>query len=217
MNRKDYASVVERIWKNEVQNERKISIKDAEDNLRLLWKAEAPFIKHAEFKAEKEYRLVFNKEYWQNDKYKYKIHYRKDQNILKPYLDIECEGGWPVREIIVGPGSNQSSVFRCVVHFLNNADLKVKGCSLLEQCEEYFKLCGNMPDEAQKIWDVKKKELANVKGNQLAAFDTIRNEILEKLENLERNHLFARQMREREITKEGIIVSKSAIPYVFHN
>lgn len=211
MSKKQYNIEANAIW-NYIQSDmRDVTLKDAEDNLKILWQSKAPLVKHYEFRAEKEYRLVFDKKYWQNGKFRYKIYYRGAKNILKPYLKIECEKGWPVREVMVGPGKDQETAFQCVIHFLNNSNLKINNCNFFQQCEEYLALC-ELPPSVMEIWENNKKFLENAEDNQYDVFETIKTKMLSKL------HLTAPcavKLRNSVIARNGIIVSKSPIPYVF--
>lgn len=67
-----------------------------------------------------------------------RIDYRVQDSVLKPYLDITRRGGWPVKEIMVGPGFNQKTVYDSVMHFMENAQLCVPGYSVKEVKENGF-------------------------------------------------------------------------------
>lgn len=207
MEENEYKKIVDEIW-----DKTGAKIKDIDDEYLALWKQMAPFVKRAEFKAEAEHRLVFNMAEWEES---FQIDYRNSQNVLKPYLDIECKDGWPIHEIVVGPGFNQDVVFRSILHFLNHAKLripKLNGSKYRKRCEEYFSLCGGIPEGVRKIWDEGKIRFNNDEANHYSNFMNIRHDMMKELKA---GDAFLEQLRRRELTKEGIILSRSRIPYIF--
>lgn len=209
-----YQSVVQKIWKQiEKRNKETLALKDIRGNATYLWKEMTPYVKRFEFNAEGEYRLVFD---WSQLLRQFRIDYRNDNNVLKPYLDIECEGGWPIFEITVGPGFNQDVVFRSVLHFLNHADLKVRSMTekqFLRRCKKYFESCGEWTEETFSIWESRKEKIANKDVEiRYDAFLSIRQDILNALDKS--SEVYA-NIKNKEMTKVGIILSRSAIPYIF--
>ena len=97
------------------------------------WKMLAPFIKNYGFRQEQEVRIIFLA-----SKHQLPVGYRNDRGVLKPYLDIEAVEGWPVCEIMVGPGRNQNQVFQSICHFLEHTSLKIKRLSDAELVKSYF-------------------------------------------------------------------------------
>ena len=94
---------------------------DLAEDINDRWQYASVYVKRYDFYQEAERRIVFQPKKSVDAP---KIMYRQDKNVLKPYLDIECENGWPSQEIMVGPGFNQNVVYDSVVHFLNNAKVK---------------------------------------------------------------------------------------------
>ena len=105
-------------------------MKDYIEDINEVWKYVSTFVKRYDFYQEAERRLVFQPK---KCVYQPKIEYRNDKNVLKPYLDIECKGGWPIWEIMVGPGFNQQVVYNSVVHFLEHVQIK----NGIKSTEEY--------------------------------------------------------------------------------
>lgn len=207
MEDKEYQKIADEIWK-----ETGARIMDIDDEYPALWKRMAPFVKRAEFKAEAEHRLVFNIAEWEKP---FRIDYRNTQHVLKPYLDIECADGWPIHEIVVGPGFNQEVVFQSILHFLNHARLvvpKLDGLQYRERCEEYFGLCGVFPKEAEEIWKECRNRFDNAAANHYSNFKNIRHDMLKEVKA---DSAFLEQLRRRELTRDGIILSRSRIPYIF--
>lgn len=226
MGKAEYTRIADEIW-NEIwsevtkrqeqakQYETKAKIEhvtDIDDEYSTLWRRMAPFVKRAEFKAEAEHRLVFNVAEWEQT---FRIDYRNSQNVLKPYLDIECADGWPIHEVVVGPGFNQNVVFQSIRHFLNHARLtvpKLDGLQYRERCEEYFRLCGDMPEDLRKIWDRNKSYFEDKMVNYYSLFMDIRSDMIKAFKT---DGGFREQLRRRELTRRGIILSCSRIPYIF--
>lgn len=207
MEKKEYKRIENEIW-----DETGAKIEDIDDEYLALWKQMAPFVKRAEFKAEAEHRLVFNVAQWEKS---FRIDYRNSQNVLKPYLDIECADGWPIHEVVVGPGFNQDVVFQSILHFLNHARLKIPvldGSQYRERCEEYFGLCGDMPEEAEEIWHEYEHYFGDNEVDNYSIFMGMRRDMMKALET---DNDFREQLRRRELARGGIILSRSRIPYIF--
>lgn len=212
MEKQEYEKMKKEVWQAIEETTFEHTLKDVQGNMVFLWKEMAPYVKRAEFRAEAEYRLVFD---WTQLRQQFQIDYRNDKNVLKPYLDIECEGGWPIREIIVGPGFNQDVVYKSLLHFLNHTDLalpELTGYQYYERCSEYLKSCGVISEEVEKIWD-KGRYIEKMDAKmRYKEFQVIRAEILCSMKV---NDSFKNLLEKQEITKDGIILSKSRIPYVF--
>lgn len=208
-----YETVTNEIWNVIYKNIDPLTIADMEGNAQYIWKEMAPYVKRYEFSAEEEYRLVFD---WTQLLEPFRIDYRNDKNVLKPYLDIECENGWPICEITVGPGFNQEVVFKSILHFLNNSELKVPkltGSQFFKRCEKYFAICGEMPIEAKRIWESNKMSL-KIKNeqNRFESFLRIRNEMFDILTM---KNEYSIKLKKHELAKNGIMLSRSGIPYIF--
>lgn len=215
MEESEYRAAADAIWKAVTgkAEEGQSSVQaDIDDEYPALWKRMAPFVKRVEFRAEAEQRLVFNTAEWEKA---VRIDYRNSRNVLKPYLDIECEGGWPIYEVMVGPGFNQDVVFQSILHFLNHARLEVpalNGKQYCKRCEEYFQGCGDMPEALQSIWNKFIPYFVGNTGDYYRLFLTIRNDMLR---HPDADESFKEQLRRRELTRTGIILSRSRIPYIF--
>ncbi len=219
MNENEYKEIANEIWaeatkrqEQAIRHEEKTEIADIDDEYPTLWKRMAPFVKRAEFKAEAEHRLVFDVAQWDTP---FRIDYRNSQNVLKPYLDIKCADGWPIHEVVVGPGFNQSVVFQSILHFLNHARLtvpKLDGPQYCKRCEEYFRLCGDMPEKLKEIWSDNKSDFDDNTVNHYSLFMDIRSDMIKASET---DRDFREQLCKRELTRTGIILSRSRIPYIF--
>lgn len=219
MNPDDYKRVTDEIWKEAFLDENDVVKNDTEGNFGDYSRKITPYIKRAEFQAEQEYRIVFEKSKWRNTKCDFRIDYRNSRNVLKPYLDVFCKNGWPIHEIIIGPGFNQKVVFESVRHFLNNAKLSVPTLgndAYLMRFEEYLELCGTVPKCIKDLYEQQKEEIANAP-NIHRFFTNIRNSIIEKLEMENVDNDFLEKISKTEFTKPGIILSRSRIPYIFEN
>lgn len=219
MDETEYRAVADEIWnaaigeaESKTADGRNAGQTDIADEYPALWKRMAPFVKRVEFKAEAEQRLVFNSA---ELKQAVRIDYRNSRNVLKPYLDIGCRNGWPICEIMVGPGFNQDVVFQSILHFLNHARLKapvLNGRQYCCRCEDYFKLCGDLPEDLRDKWKAFVPRFNQNEADYYRLFLALRNDILKDMA-VDKN--FKEQLRRRELTKTGIILSRSRIPYIF--
>lgn len=208
----EYKNTKEKIWKAIEDANSNTTVGDLKENVNFIWKDMSSYVKRYEFSAEEEYRLVFD---WMQLLYPFIIDYRNDENVLKPYLDIECENGWPICEIIVGPGFNQDVVFKSIIHFLNHRDIqtpKLSNGDFCKKCEEYLKMDEEMPPGIKKMWEERKSRIINGTENErYSEFLKIRQEIL----LLQEEDKYIAKLSNRELSKDGIILSKSGIPYIF--
>lgn len=123
------------------------------EDIQERWRYTATYIKRYDFYQETECRLVFQP---RASALPPKIQYRCDRKVLKPYLDIECEGGWPIWEIMIGPGFNQEVVFNSVKHFLENVAVKngvMNVRDYIQRVEKYFQSiqqCVDKEDDSGK-------------------------------------------------------------------
>lgn len=203
------------------------------------WRYTAAYIKRYDFYQEAESRLVFQRRV---SAITPRIQYRCDKKVLKPYLDIECEGGWPIWEIMIGPGFNQEVVFNSVKHFLENVTVKngvMNVRDYIQRVENYFQSiqqCVDKEDDLGKCAHAmetlnaymqyreivgfcnstskSKAELSKAKINLFSIVREICTEIHEKRENTPFSKM-AEYVDSHYFAESGIIVSKSSIPYLF--
>ena len=216
MQEADYEKREAEIWNKIRTDENQNTTRDLEGNYAELWKKYTPYVKRVEFQAEREYRLVFDRIHILNGK-ETRIDYRNSGNVLKSYMDIQCKDGWPIHEIIVGPGFNQDAVYRSILFFLNNAALKVRSLdndTFLKRCEEYFTVCGKVPETICKIWRKKKSELEGKKIEETyMLWNLVYEEMKEKIK--EKDLVYYNKLKNTVLTSKGIILSKSRIPYIY--
>ncbi len=196
--------------------------KDPVEEKNENWKYISAFIKRHDFYQEAEQRLVFRPG---QPPYPPKIQYRMDKKVLKPYIDVECENGWPISEIMVGPGFNQQVVYDSVVHFLEHMQVKNGIGSTTEyvnRIQNYFR---HYHDKLRKYETYQELERR--------CSDT---DIVEQMSLEDAKCIFAKQVKDicREVCESqkcdmelrtyietnyfascGIVVSKSSIPYIF--
>lgn len=196
--------------------------KDKAEWKKERWRYISTLVKRYDFYQEEEYRLVFEPT---ESVFPPNIEYRLDKKVLKPYLDIKCEDGWPIWEIMIGPGFNQQVVYDSVEHFLNHAKVCVGIRSTedyikrikkyfkpfhekLKKYKEYSELFDQLTD---KDWiDSVKLEDAQIyfvqklyEINKVVCEDPMCDE--------EVKHYFA----EHHFTESGVVLTKSSIPYIF--
>ena len=115
-------------------NKRAVRTKDgdisvASDTLLDLIFLINPLLKHRGFKGECECRFVEN--YVEKAKDNYQIKFRNRGGIILPYIkykmvDVNCRPikRWPIHEIVIGPGLNQSKVIQSVKYFLEKKGME---------------------------------------------------------------------------------------------
>lgn len=207
----------ERAIKKMVQEyEKEVGVQSDDDaNVIRVWKEMAPYIKNYEFRQEKEVRLVFNAVV--NDENNISgekgdlIEYRHANGVLIPYLDVYRKEGWPVVEIMVGPGRNQDRVFQSICHLVDYNTLKIPKVDQRANMKRFI--------EGLSYWQVEESSIKaycreieetvtdgqgilTYKGQ---IYDVLRNKGDHERDYLDRNFY----------SNCGIIVRKSNIPYVF--
>lgn len=213
MKEKDYLNVKGKIVKD--INERFSDILgDMEgENAITVWQDMTPYLKRYEFYQEGEYRLAYS--IWDFES-PIQVNYRTSKHVLIPYLDVECENGWPIEEIIVGPGFNQNIVFTSLAHYMNYANLKVppvKARNFLERCKDYFFKDVHLAENVQGKFDLYKEKLRNDNSDfRYAQFLELRQSIL-KSQDIQSE--YKKCLLNRWLTKTGILLTKSEIPYKY--
>ena len=190
------------------------------------WKSFGTYIKRYDFYQENEHRIVFN---LKDLRIAPRIDYRNDKYVLKPYLDIECESGWPVTEVILGPGGNQAAVFKSLRHFLDNADV---ACHIINE-GDYWKRVEKYMGKVSEIWEkdglteldevrqlklkiqkqggsmteeYDKNEIHNMVQKTVSAILGAGSNISENVKNYFQTNYFS---------VSGIVLNESNIPYIF--
>ncbi len=199
------------------------NFRDLDDWKKERWRYISTLVKRYDFYQEEEYRLVFDPN---ESTYAPCVQYRHDHKILKPYLNIECETGWPIWEIMIGPGFNQQVVYDSIEHLLNHAKVKngiktvgdyVKRINMylnpykedLKMCKAYKELKNQI---LQKSWiKTTEFESATIFLNQKMreiehAVSCVEDEYSEKVKEY---------FMKRHFTASGIVLTKSNIPYIF--
>lgn len=214
MEKEAYDSAKDEIIDEIRRQHSQVTLGDMEsENAINVWQDMTPYIKRYEFYPEGEYRLAYSTWDFPNA---VRIDYRNDRHVLKPYLDVECEGGWPVTEIIVGPGFNQQVVFTSLKHYIEHAKLKIHSVDEAEfckRCEDYLHIKENIPESVSTIWQNLKKELLNTDVNKrYSQF----NEIIQIIKGDKSiDGIYKNYLANRYLSKDGILITKSEIPYVY--
>lgn len=191
---------------------------DFEDNINEIWKYISTYIKRYDFHQEAESRLIFQP---RKSTYQPQIQYRCDRKVLKPYLDICCESGWPIWEIMIGPGFNQKVVYDSVIHFLNHTTVKNGVDSARDYAQRVKSYFDPYMQEIIKIAEnfippldssaIDKMELSMFR---LQLYDRV-YKICDYIRKNESCEELQKYVRENSFTESGIVVSKSSIPYLF--
>lgn len=185
------------------------------DVLQRQWNETGTYVKHYDFYQEEEYRIAFHTEEW----LPFRIGYRMDKHILKPYLDVACENGWPVTMIMVGPGFNQKVVFDSIKFYLDHEEIQSSALRTVKQwqCQikDYFaeaeKVCGPMERKDKKrlsdwIKTLRKKSIEDRSG---------RADIQKHVRELGMGEKYLKYHDDHYFTVSGIILKKSDIPYIY--
>lgn len=182
--------------------------------LKSKWNEVSVYVKQYDFYQEQEYRIAFETEGWEP----FRIGYRADKHILKPYLDVECEDGWPVTMVMIGPRFNQQIVFDSVKFFLNHENIKSSALITVEQwrnqLQEYFNEAANecdvldSEDNKKRLNDwLSKLDASNIREGGARA--EIQKRVISLLgEN-------RKYFDTHYLTISGVILQKSDIPYIY--
>lgn len=194
------------------------------DDIDKYWNYTSAYIKRYDFYQEAESRVIFRPG---AAALQPKIQYRCDKKVLKPYLDIECEGGWPIWEIMVGPGFNQEVVYNSVIHFLDHSTVKNGVTNVgdyIQRIESYFQPYASKLEKLVSYQEY--KELASSFSGSTAAdkdqLSKTRIALWAKVKKIcadiradKRKKVLPKYIAEHYFTESGIVVSKSSIPYLF--
>lgn len=189
--------------------------RDDDANDIRLWKEIAPYIKNYEFRQEKEVRLVFNAVINggnpANKENVDLIEYRNANGVLIPYIDVYKKDGWPVVEIMVGPGRNQTRVFNSICHFVDNNVLKIPKINQKRNMIRFIEGMSFYQVDTSSI-DAYRKEIEETVANgqgiltyREQIYDILKNKVGHEREYLDRNYY----------SNCGIIIRKSNAPYEF--
>lgn len=185
---------------------------DMDANVVRIWKELAPYIKNYEFRQEKEVRLIFGALMGERDNPNADlVEYRNASGILVPYLDVYRKEGWPVVEIMVGPGRNQKRVFDSICHFVDNNTLKIPQINQAKNMRRFIEGMSFYQVDQEQIENYCSEIEKNVKEGQgiitynSQIYDLLRNKTGHERDYLDRNYY----------SNCGIIVRKSNAPYVF--
>lgn len=192
--------------------------KDPVEGKMERWKYISTFVKRYDFYQEAESRIVFHASESAETP---KVEYRSEKSVLKPYLDIVCKGGWPVWEVMIGPGFNQQIVYDSVVHFLNNAKIK-NGIKTADDYVKRVRAYFEPYKEELQMCDLYKSMEEHLNANRmtLKMLEPILSKIIKEIcKVVDSGENWSNELREHVkrnyFTKCGIVVSKSSIPYIF--
>lgn len=198
-------------------------MQDYNDNVEKLWLWITPFVKRADFGAEEEYRLVFDFNNVIN--FTPRVDFRVDKNVIKPYLDISLKDGWPITEIIVGPGFNQEAVFKGISYYLSKGKVLIPFVPLEEMGK---RIRGYLEDI--KMTGVVGKNGNSLLGRWELRYDKFIGGITDKDKDIAKrlywefkNFLwveckdegYREYIRNNFLAANGIILRKSKIPYIY--
>ena len=193
---------------------------DIQDGISGIWQLLAPYVKRKEFFQEAEYRMTFALNSLEagaaGSASSIKVDYRVQNSVLKPYLDITRENGWPVKEIMIGPGFNQKTVYDSVKHFLDNSKIMVSNYSAEKVKENglFFLKCMDKDNRLNNAMELeaewKKAHIRNMKNTEVVQ---LFNQFI-----ISKRKLLGEQGKILEnvyMSRGGIILSVSEIPYIY--
>jgi hypothetical protein len=181
---------------------------DIEGNIIRIWKDISPYIKNYEFRQEKEVRLIFQADVNKNTGNL--IEYRNFKGVLIPYLDVYKQGGWPVVEIMVGPGRNQDRVFRSICHFIEHSKLLVPNVEQKENARLFLDGMEKYQIENNQINKYFESIQKTVQDQKIITYRDAIYDCLKKADKHVNEYL-----KRNFYSGCGIIVRKSNAPYEF--
>lgn len=205
----EYKKEINEIFKTieEYKNEKGIS-GDIEGNIVKIWKEIAPYIKNYEFHQEQESRLIFNADVSENNGDL--IEYRNGKGVLVPYLDIYMEKGWPIIEIMVGPGRNQERVFKSICHFVESQQLRIPEINQKMNVEGFLRAMHRYQIKQSTIHQYVDKVNRKVSSSRLITYKDALYECLADCSQIEKDYL-----KRNFYSRNGLIIRKSNAPYEF--
>lgn len=186
-----------------------------EESLEKKWIEISTYVKHYDFYQEQEYRIAFETEGWDS----FRIGYRLDKHILKPYLDVECENGWPITMIMVGPGFNQQVVYDSIKFYLNHEEINSSALCGIElwknrlrsYIEAASKKCGESVQKNNVLNWINDLVEDNVK--DISSRADIQKHIISFMK--ESGKEYEKYFEKHYFTVSGIVLEKSDIPYIY--
>lgn len=218
----EYKEVGDKIIQAMQEQFKKDGMRDYDDNIERLWLKITPFVKRADFGAEEEYRLVFD---FNNAlAFTPRVDFRNDKHVIKPYLDIRMADGWPVTEIIVGPGFNQEAVFKGIAYFLSRGNVLVPSVSvenMKKRMESYFRDMQEAGISSEKVegilkeWDERYADFEKYITTDPDAVNRLYQEFRNFIQTKRNDKSYQEYIRNNFFASKGIVLRKSRIPYIF--
>lgn len=186
-----------------------------EESLEKKWVEIATYVKHYDFYQEQEYRIAFETENWEP----FRIGYRLDKHILKPYLDTKCVNGWPITMIMVGPGFNQQVVYNSIKFYLNHEEIENSAlCGIemwkrhlrayIQDASESCEKSGQTDEVLNWVDNLVEKNIEDISSRA-----DIQKHIRFYME--ESGEEYMEYFNEHYFTVSGIVLEKSHIPYIY--
>lgn len=186
-----------------------------EESLEKKWIEISTYVKHYNFYQEQEYRIAFETEGWDD----FRIGYRLDKHILKPYLDVECENGWPITMVMVGPGFNQQVVYDSIKFYLNHEEIKSSAlCDIAQwkvQLHMYIDAASGKRGKIAYMSDVNNwiENLTEDNIKDLSGRADIQKHVIAFMKDA--GNKYKKYLDNHYFTVSGIILERSDIPYIY--
>ena len=193
------------------------SMGDLDTYISAIWSGYAPYIKNYEFRQEKEVRLIFHG--LSAEGKNPLVHYRNAKGVLVPYMDIYLESGWPVTEIMVGPGRNQHNVYTSICHFVENTDgIKVADIDEEQSMDDFVKGLGQykiLEQDCEEILEGVRRECSDISNRKDVLYEVLERYMNKEKDNEKKVLLVQEYLARNTYTSKKIIVRKSNVPYEF--
>lgn len=187
------------------------------------WAEISIFVKQYDFYQEEEMRLAFDTMTINSETGgQPRIGYRNDKHVMKPYLDVQCKNGWPITSVMVGPGYNQDVVYKSIKFFLDHDKVMSSALVSEEQWKEQIKnyLCSNK--SICSLWKkIEKGESVSIKAMERLyrhwqVFTmNLKDDLFADIVEVTKQKKYYKHFESNYLTRSGIIVEKSSIPYIY--
>lgn len=195
-------------------------LQDIQDGIHGVWQLLAPYVKRREFFQESEYRMTFSLNSMETGTAEgdssIRVDYRVQDCVLKPYLDVTRIKGWPVKEVMVGPGFNQKAVYDSVKHFCDNSKILIPEYSA-EMIKENASLFLSRLDRDERLGgklglEEKWNGALCQNGKSIEVVQAFNQFINSECRNLD---VCGKVLENVYMSRGGIILSISETPYIY--
>lgn len=194
-----------------------------QDSLIEKWGQISIYVKQYDFYQEEEMRLAFDTmEINSLTAKEPRIGYRNDEHVMKPYLDVQCQNGWPITSVMVGPGYNQDVVYKSIKFFLDHGKIMSSVLVTEEQWKKQIKnyLCSDkniclLWEKLQRGETVSDNAMASLYNHWKAFSMDFKEVLFVDIVEVTKQKNYNTHFENCYLSRSGIIVEKSSIPYIY--